>query len=450
VIREIQGQLAECIPLNELRQVNVQPTRRQVLRTLGLSGLAGLAGPSLLPAAGVRRKKLPVAAVITQYGKFSHADVIIGKILEGWRQAGGPGPDLELASMYVDQFPGNDLSRGLEKKYGFRIARTIDEAVTLGKDKVSVAGVLSIGEHGNYPYTPDTKQHMYPRRRFFDEIVAAMRRCGQFVPLFNDKHLGYRWQDARHMVETARRLRIPLMAGSSLPVTWRYPANELAIGSPISQALVVGHSTSESYLFHALEALQCIVERRRGGETGVVAVTAIRGEKIQAAEKRGDWSRSLLKAALRALDASTENLDERIAHPATLFFLVEYRDGLKATGAMIPSAVGPMPPKFSCQLAVACQVRRQAEPFACWLKTPGIPFRHFEELLRGIEHMVHTGKPAYPVERTLLTTGILDRLMHSMYPRKGERLLSPELAIRYETPRWGFANRKETGESRPG
>jgi len=427
-----------------------QRTRRQALKDLGLGGLASLTTESLLPASSARRKKLPVAAVITYYGKFTHADVILGKILEGWRQAGGEGPDLELVSVYVDQFPQNDLSRGLARKHGFRIARTIDEALTLGGKKIEVAGVLSIAEHGKYPYTADTRQHMYPRRRFYDGIVAAMKRCGQFVPLFNDKHLGYRWQDARHMVETARRHRIPLMAGSSIPVTWRYPARELPIGSRLEQALVVGHSSGESYLFHALEALQCIVERRRGGETGVKAVTAIRGEEIWAAEKRGDWSQSLLRAALRTLDSPTDELKARIGHPDSVFFLIEYRDGLKATAAMFPSAIGPKPPMFSCQLAVACRLRQQSEPFACWLKTPGIPFPHFAELLRGIQHMVHTGKPAYAVERTLLTTGLLDRMMHGMYPQKGKRLRTPELAIRYETPRWGFANRKDTNRSETG
>ncbi|MFP6767976.1 MAG: hypothetical protein VB859_07395 [Planctomycetaceae bacterium] len=426
--------------------MNHQTTRRRALQHLGLGGLASLTGPARLTADRVVRKKLPVAAVITQYFKYSHADVILGKILEGWKQAGGPGPDLELVSLYVDQFSDKDLSRGLAKKHGFRIAGTIDEALTLGKNRIPVAGVLSLGEHGNYPSTPDTKQHKYPRRRFFDEIVATMRRCDQYVPLFNDKHLGYRWRDAKHMVETARRLKIPLMAGSSLPVTWRFPATELPVGSPVEQALVLGHASSESYLFHALEALQCIVERRRGGETGVAAVTALRGQQIRDAEKRGDWSRELLKAAYRSIGASTKNLDQQIEHPRTGFFLIEYRDGLKATGAMIPSAIFN-PPKDSCQLAVACRVHRQAEPFACWMNTPGIPFPHFTELLRGIQHMIHTREPAYPVERTLLTTGILDRLMHSMHPQKGKRLLSPELTIGYETPGWGFANRKEASES---
>ena len=69
--------------------MNVRTTRRQALTTLGLSGLATLAIPSPLQADRVHRKKLPVAAVITEYGEYSHADVIIGKILEGWLQAGG-------------------------------------------------------------------------------------------------------------------------------------------------------------------------------------------------------------------------------------------------------------------------------------------------------------------------------------------------------------------------
>src|SRR5688572_18052457 len=110
-------------------------------------------------AAAPPYKRLPVAAVVTEYRRNSHADVIVGKILEGFRQDGGPGPALRLAALYTDQVPKADLSRDLAKKHGFLIARSIEEAITLGGDKVAVEGVLSIGEHGTYPYTADTKQH---------------------------------------------------------------------------------------------------------------------------------------------------------------------------------------------------------------------------------------------------------------------------------------------------
>jgi hypothetical protein len=96
-------------------------------------------------------RKKRVAAVVTEYRLNSHADVIVGKILEGFDHKGGGFPDLELVSMYVDQFPDNDMSRALAKKHGFRLCQTIDEALTLGGNKLVVDGVLLIGEHGKYP-----------------------------------------------------------------------------------------------------------------------------------------------------------------------------------------------------------------------------------------------------------------------------------------------------------
>src|SRR5207249_1234862 len=154
------------------------------------------------------------------------------------------------------------------------LARTIEEAITLGGDGVAVAGVLSIGEHGDYPYTKDTKQHQYPRRRFFDEIAAAFRKYRRVVPVFNDKHLAYAWRDAKAMYDKARDLKIPFLAGSSLPVAWRSPALTLPKGCKLTAALATGYGGLESYGFHALETLQCMVERRKGGETGVESVQA--------------------------------------------------------------------------------------------------------------------------------------------------------------------------------
>lgn len=152
-------------------------TRRDWLKVSGASLVGnGLwqAPAAAGPVAGRPRPKA-VAAVVTEYWYNSHADVLLGKILEGWKQDGGPGPALRLASLYVDQFPANDLARPVSKKHGVPIFDSIEEAVTVGGDSIPVDGVLSIGEHGNYPFN-DLGQHLYPRRRFFEEISNTFEK----------------------------------------------------------------------------------------------------------------------------------------------------------------------------------------------------------------------------------------------------------------------------------
>ncbi len=406
--------------------------KRKINRRTVLQGMSTLTAFPLLAAD--ERKLLPIAAIVTEYRNNSHADVIIGKILEGWQQKGGPGPELKVAAMYTDQVPDGDMSRELSKKHGFPIFNTIEDAITLGTNDVQVAAVLSIGEHGSYPRTPDTKQHMYPRRRFFDAITATLRKADKTVPVFNDKHLAYNWKDARHMYDTARAMKIPFMAGSSLPVTWRLPAKALPVGSEIEAAVGIGYGGLESYGFHALEALQSVVERRKGGESGVTSVQLVKGEAVWQAQRDGFWTMELLRAVLKQTgkDLSEAELKERLTERAQ-FFLLEYSDGLKAAVAMISG--------IATQFGTVVQVRNQARPFVNWFWLQnGKPYGHFIHLLRAIEHMVHTGEPAYPVERTLLTTGILDRAMHSGL-LQGKKMDTPELAIEYQPANWPFANR---------
>jgi hypothetical protein len=395
------------------------------------AALLGAACPTHHANAGqAQRERLPVAAIVTEYRQNSHADVIVGKILQGYDQAGGAGPDLRLVSLYTDQTPATDMSRDLAKRYNFRIAKTIEEALTLGGDKLAVAGVISIGEHGNYPSTKDTNQHMYPRRRFFDAIAAVFRKHRRVVPLFSDKHLAYTWADAKHMVDTARELRIPFLAGSSVPVAWRTPALILTRGCQLTEALALGYGGTESYGFHALEGLQCMVERRRGGETGVVSVQAVRGEEIGRAEKAGRWSRELFDAAVAVSPAPPKGRPKELAKNA-VFYLIEYRDGLRAAVARKTG--------YAHQFAFAGKIRGEARPQAtCFRLQEGRPFGHFEHLLRAIDNSFHAGRPAYPVDRTLLTTGILDAAMHSM-AEKDRLMRMTALDVSYQPTDWGYA-----------
>jgi hypothetical protein len=381
--------------------------------------------------------KKKVAAIITEYRHWSHADVIIGKILEGYNQDGGAGPDLRVVSMYVDRFPANDLSRDLAKKHGFKIYNSIPDALTAGGRQLAVDGVLCIGEHGDYP-TNAKGQILYPRRRFFEEVTKTFERCKKSVPVFNDKHLAATWADAKWMYDRSRELFFPVMAGSSLPLTWRRPPLDLPKNCALTEAVQIGYGHLEAYGFHALEALQCLAERRKGGETGVKAVQCLQGEAMWQALDQGRWSKSLLEAALALVPAHAPG-DYRAPTAKTTdaaVYLIEYSDGLKAAVAMLNGWLYEGDGGAFC---VAGQLKGQAKPVAThfYLQQPD-PFGHFAYLVKAIDRMMQTGHAAYPVERTLLTTGILDAIMTSRAERH-RRVETPHLAIRYQPVDWPFA-----------
>jgi hypothetical protein len=378
-----------------------------------------------------------VAALVTEYRRHSHADVIVGKILEGFNHDGGPGPNLRLASMYVDQFPDKDMSRALAKKHGFQIHDTIEGALTLGTRALAVDGVLSIGEHGNYPKN-DKGQVLYPRRRFFKGVADTFEKYKKSVPVFNDKHLAAAWTDAKWMYDKARALFIPFLAGSSLPVTWRRPPLQLPRHCDLLDAVQVGYGPLEAYGFHALETLQCMVERRKGGETGVLAVQCLQGEDMWRALDKGRWSKRLWEAALALVPAHAHG-DYRAATAQAEdagLFLIDYCDGFKAAVIMPNGWIHEGDGGAFC---FAAQLGGQAKPVAThfYLQQPD-PFGHFAYLIKAIESMIQTNHAPYPVERTLLTTGILDAVMTSK-AEKHRRVDTPHLAIRYQATDWPFA-----------
>jgi hypothetical protein len=377
-----------------------------------------------------------VAAIITEYRRNSHADVIVGKILEGYLYDGKDKPNLKVVSMYVDQFPDSDMSKKLAEKHGFKIWDKIADALTLGGKELAVDGVLLIGEHGKYPFN-ERGQHLYPRARFFEETADTLARCKKSVPVFNDKHLAAIWPEAKWMYDRSRELHVPFLAGSSLPVTWRKPPLQLPKGCELVEAVQVGYGGLESYGFHALESLQCLVERRKGGETGVKTVQFLQGEDMWKAMDEGRWSKSILEAALALVPAHAKGdyREPTAKNKGAGVFLIEYRDGFKAAVAMMNGWVYEGDGGAFC---FAGQLKGKDKPEAChfYLQQPD-PFAHFIYLVKAIESLVVTGHPPYPVERTLLTTGILDAVM--MSKADGQRKIETRwLDVRYQPTDWPF------------
>ena len=375
------------------------------------------------------QEKIPVAGVTTLYKKNTHADVLIGRVLETDTLNGkGRDSELELISLYVDQVEDDDISLGLSRKYGFPLFDQVGKTLTLGTGKLAVDGVILVAEHGKYPIS-GTGQMIYPKRRLFREVFRAFEESGRVVPLFSDKHLADNWKDAKWIYDTAQKMKVPLMAGSSVPSAWRYPPIDVHRGAELKEIVAVAYGPLDAYGFHALEMVQSLAERRKGGETGVARVRCVTGSQVW---KKDLFDRVLLDEALgrlkiRPIPEGTR-IEDMVKEP--VMFEVEYRDGLRASVLVLNGAIE--------EFAAAWYYKDQAKPSSTvfWLQ-PVRPFHHFAHLLRGIEKFMKTSQASWPVERTLLTTGILDAV-HISKTNGGKWLDTPYLDVRY-TSDWDWS-----------
>lgn len=403
----------------------------------GFAAFPALAAAQTTASSSSKKK---VAAIVTMYTDDrrlkSHAAVIVGRLLDGYSPNGQrTEPRTRVVSMFTDQTPENDLSRGLAAKHGFPIYPTIREAMTLGGDSLAVDAVCFVGEHGAYP-TNDRGQKLYPRYELMERIVEVFHRSGRSVPVFFDKHLSYSWRKAKTIYGWSRELKFPFMAGSSIPLTVRTPNAEIPFGARLDGAVVVGYGDLDAYGFHTLESLQCMVERRAGGESGLRSVEWIEGPDVWAwrDSERGRWSAPLLDAALARQPRATGGRPEDNARKPVLFAL-RYADGLRAAAYLLNG--------HASGWSMAARVANVSDPVAAYFgfanRESSRPLAHFDGLVHCMEEMFVTGKPLYPVERTLLTTCALSMLFESRAWKRPVE--SNELAIRYTAPRDAYYQR---------
>ena len=385
-------------------------------------------------------KRPKIAAIVTEFRQYSHGQHIVDRFLEGYGWNGRHHhPPMDLVSLYVDQRPESDLSRDRAERFPqMKIYPTVADTLTLGGGDLAVDGVLLIGEHGSYP-TNEKGQHLYPRYELFMQIASVYRTTGKTAPIFNDKHLSWNWDWAKEMYDISQEMDFAFMSGSSLPVTWRTPSIDMPLDARVREALCIAIGGVDSYDFHALETIQCMVERREGGEKGVKWLQAYRGEKFWEAYHEELWSRELFEAALcrshtltpsrqgfnnifPTLDEMKQLVEDPIAYQ------YEYLDVLKATMILMNGLVQ--------DFNFAAHLEDQDTPLSTQMYLPMPPARttlanFFSPLVNNVEQMFLRGVATYPVERTLLTTGLVAAGVESLFQDQ-TRQETPHLDISYQ------------------
>ena len=380
-----------------------------------------------------------IAVVGTIYKYLSHVQHIAERFLVGYPYQGTwHRPDMKVVSLYIDQKPAGDLSEQRAKEFGFQVYKTIAEALRCGGEKLAVDAVLIVAEHGDYPLN-EKGQMLYPRYEFFKACVDVFEQDGRAVPVYNDKNLSWSFDHAKWMVDQSKRLKFPVLAGSSLPVTWRLPELELPLGCEIEEALMIGNGGSDAMDYHALEAMQCMIERRKGGETGIRSVQMLEGNAVWKAGEAERWSNKLLESAFSRSDtpqgwsledsrpqnlAANGQLPKLVKNPSAYF--IEHNDGLKTTLLMLNGALQ--------DFNFAARLQGGAVRSCQFLLTPVPNVTYSACLVSHIERMFETGKADYPVERTLTVSGMLESCLTSRI-QGGKRLQTPHLTISYQAPR---------------
>jgi hypothetical protein len=400
------------------------------------SSAVALGSPSLFAADDAPRKK--IAFLGTEVRTHSHAQHFLDRHAMGYTFGGKwQYPRFDIASVFIDQSPEEDLSPGRIEKYKLKGFRTIEEALTLGGSKLAVDGVVIIAEHGKYP-TNEKGQTRYPRYDWFKKVVKVFEDSGRSVPVFNDKHLSTVWSECKEMVDDSKRLGFPFLAGSSLPVTWRMPSIDVPIDTPMKESVCVCYGRVDSYDIHGLETAQCMSERRLGGEVGVKKVIGLRNENLWStlrAEQYKDTRRLIVSALTRS-----HNLPVETGYPSAPItfdwaektltkstgYILEHRDGFRTTMILAPirdfnyaglrSDNGDI---VSCQMYLPMPTHGSTTA------------DFFNPLANHIETLVLEGKTPYPVERTLLTSGMVIAGVESLFQGSKE-IETPELDVSYK------------------
>ena len=371
---------------------------------------------------------MKIAVISTVWFPLSHTDVIVSRWVHpypGDAAFGWTASRSKIASIFIEQFPENDMGRSFCQRHDLSLFGSIPEALTLGSGELAVDAVLLIGEHGDYPRN-EYGQKLYPRKRLFDAITEEFRRLGRAVPIFNDKHFSWEFAHSQEMLATAGELGFPLYGGSSVPHCPLDPAPPLAEGERVREAVSLFHGDQDNYGFHTIEFAQSLVERRLGGEPGVRAVRSFSGESVTQAIKDGEIPQDLVRRAL--VQHGYPNADSIVPFvlertEELLAYQIEHVDGMRVTHVRLQ--------KWVTEWVVAMR-KESGEIRSCRaFMGDGTNFhKNFALLNALVEEFFLSGQPPTPVGRTHLATGVLEAVQKAL-KSEGQWVSTPQLSISY-------------------
>ena len=442
---EIAAKPEDSSPISETMESRSLFTRREMLGMIGMAGLAALTGSSAgavpqTQQAGAGKKtgqsRPRIACLVSYWGlPTSHADWIVNKLLDGyWWKGAYTLSQVDVVSVYINQLDTSLLGQKVCKAKNIPIFKTVGEAVTLGGKELAVDGVVIVCEHGNYP--TDLKGHwLLPRWWIYQQVIRVFEQSQRSVPIFNDKHLSYNWDDAKWMFDKSRELNFPLTGGSSIPIYYRTPEIDLAPDTPLKNGLVIGDMADEGAAFHCIDVLQSFMDRRKGGETGVKSVQSIRGPEAWKWVEANPWAHNSLEAVRKKFDLPAghfqQDMQTNQRRTQSNLCIVKYNDGTEAA-SISGSDVG---------WTFAGDIEGQKDPtIVSMLGFPG-PISQFHAG-NAHEHwlieMMLTRKEPFNAERLLVSTGIVNYYMDSnwqdgRYCAVGRVVQTPHMNMKYHS-----------------
>ncbi len=368
--------------------------RRWVILALALAA-ALTAIPSISPGpVGSRR----IVFIVDSWYRWSHADVIGRRFLDGYRMGDRSYPaPLTIASVFRDAAVPDDLAPELASRYGFRIATSITDALLepQSRSRLAADGVLIATRED----IPGTRQRQSPVRRVevMRDILRIMDQTGTHVPVFIDKMLAATWEDSQAIVGDAARRGVPLMAGSVLPFT---PLDQPLRTSGVTVGVVIASTPLWAFGFHAAELLQGFMEQRAGRETGVAEIRDV-GAAYLSMPNRDAWGGRVFDALWAAARTRRSRAPSTpILYPQSVVLLIQYTDGARGVLALTSEFIDDSEFLLGAQYA-------DGTVATSGLILRGQPYDHFGYLVYALSDFFTTRRPSVPVERTLLTTGVV-------------------------------------------